>query len=403
MVSVKEPQTFFKNPSYKNEVYGLKQLSLFDTKSFNSAYSVVSLLPDYAKTPLIQLPRLAEILGISSLHCKYEGVRFGGSSFKALGLSSAVIVAVARILNKQLGMPIEFSDLIAGKFNDKTGSITFSAASSGNHGYALAWISKQLGAQCKIYLPKDLSNNRKSRIRSLGAEVISVDGKFDAAVELCTTQSQLHGDVVISNLIQEGFEDIPKLIMNGYGIIAKEISNQLTPTTPTHIFVGGGGGRLAASIAAFYSIETKFGSPKIIVVEPDKSDCIFQSLKNGDLSVSSSEGESIMTGLVVKKPSPIAWEILAHNAFASITISDAIALEVLAAISNGSYGDSPIGIGETGIAAMAGLVSVARSTLMRTELEINEESNIVVIACEGVIDQDLLDALLAEPEISLES
>ena len=358
---------------------------------------MVTSLPDYAETPLIQLPRLAEILGISSLHCKYEGDRFGGSSFKALGLSSAVIVAVARILTKQLGVPIEVSDLVAGKFRDKTNSITFSAASSGNHGYALAWISRQLGAQCKIYLPKDVSINRKLRIQSLGAKVISVDGKFDAAVELCTQQSQVHGDVVISNLVQEGFEDIPKLIMNGYGIIAKEISDQLKGINPTHIFVGGGGGRFAASIAAFYSIEPRFGSPKIVVVEPEESDGIFQSVKNGSLSVSSSDGGSIMTGLVVKKPSPIAWEILKHNSFASITISDAMALEVLKVISRGSYGDPPIAIGETGIAAIAGLVSVARSTLMRNELEINENSNIVVVACEGVIDQDLLDALLAEP------
>lgn len=386
-----------RNLSYKKEIYGPSQVALFDTKSFNSAYSVVTSLPDYAETPLIQLPRLAEILGISSLHCKYEGDRFGGSSFKALGLSSAVIVAVARILTKQLGVPIEVSDLVAGKFRDKTNSITFSAASSGNHGYALAWISRQLGAQCKIYLPKDVSINRKLRIQSLGAKVISVDGKFDAAVELCTQQSQVHGDVVISNLVQEGFEDIPKLIMNGYGIIAKEISDQLKGINPTHIFVGGGGGRFAASIAAFYSIEPRFGSPKIVVVEPEESDGIFQSVKNGSLSVSSSDGGSIMTGLVVKKPSPIAWEILKHNSFASITISDAMALEVLKVISRGSYGDPPIAIGETGIAAIAGLVSVARSTLMRNELEINENSNIVVVACEGVIDQDLLDALLAEP------
>ena len=386
-----------RNPSYKKEIYGPSQVALFDTKSFNSAYSVVTSLPDYAETPLIQFPRLTAILGISSLHCKYEGERFGGSSFKALGLSSAVIVAVARILNKRLGVPVEVRDLVAGKFKDKTSSITFSAASSGNHGYALAWISKQLGANCKIYLPKDVSNNRKLRIQSLGAEVISVEGKFDFAVELCTQQSQVHGDVVISNLVQDGFEDIPKLIMNGYGIIAKEISDQLTGINPTHIFVGGGGGRFAASIAAFYSIETRFGSPKIVVVEPEESDGIFQSVKNGSLSVSSSDGGSIMTGLVVKKPSPIAWEILKHNAFASITISDAMALEVLKAVCGGSYGDPPIAIGETGIAAIAGLVSVARSTLMRNELEINEDSNIVVVACEGVIDQDLLDALLTEP------
>lgn len=396
MKKMGESPVFLKNPSYKNEIYGLKQLSLFDSKSLNYAYSVVNSLPHYSQTPLIEMPLLSEILGIGSLHCKYEGDRFGGSSFKALGLSNAVIAAVERILTNTWGLHIELRDLIDGKFKDESSSITFSAATSGNHGYALAWISRQLGAHCKIYCTKNVSKNRVLRILNLGAEVISVDGAFDRAVELCTLQSEINGDIVISNVVQKGFEDIPKLIMNGYGIIAKEISEQLTNTVPTHIFVGGGGGRLAASIAAFYSIETRFGAPKIVIVEPEESDCIFQSLKNSKLSISSSSGDSIMTGLVVKKPSPVAWEILQHHAYASLTISDVSALEVLQAINKGSYGDRPIAIGETGIAAMAGLVVASRSSLIRDLLEIDADSNIVVVACEGVIDENLLDSLLDE-------
>ena len=403
MESVKESRKSLRNTNFKKEVYGLKQLALLDTKSFNHAYSLVNSLPDYDQTPLIQMPRLSELLEIGSLYCKYEGDRFGGSSFKSLGLSNAVIVAVERILTNTYKLKVELPDLIAGKYKSNTSSMTFAAATSGNHGYALAWISSQLGAKCKIYCATDVSKNRISRIQSLGAEVISVEGSFDRAVELCNQQSQLHGDIVISNVVQEGFEDVPKLIMNGYGIIAKEISVQLGDEFPTNIFVGGGGGRLAASIAAFYSIETKFGSPKIIVVEPDKSDCIFQSIKHGALSTSSAQGDSFMTGLVVNKPSPIAWDILENNAFASITTSDEAAIEVLRAVNAGTYGDQPIAIGETGIAAMAGLVLASRSSAIRSELEITKESNIVVIACDGVIDQDLLDALLAEPKIELES
>ena len=241
MESVKESRTFLRNSNFKKEVYGLKQLALLDTNSFNHAYSLVNSLPDYAETPLIQMPRLSELLDIGSLYCKYEGDRFGGSSFKSLGLSSAVIVAVERILTSTYELKVEIADLIAGKYKIETSSITFAAATSGNHGYALAWISSQLGAKCKIYCATDVSKNRIARIESMGAEVISVEGSFDRAVELCNEQSQLHGDIVISNVVQEGFEDVPKLIMNGYGIIAKEISIQLGDAFPTHIFVGGGG------------------------------------------------------------------------------------------------------------------------------------------------------------------
>lgn len=400
METAEEFDLFLKNPGFKNNFYGSHQRSLFDLRSVNDAFSVVSSLPDYSETPLIKMSDTAKTLGIATLHCKYEGERFGGASFKSLGLSNAIISSVALIISKSLKFNIDVADLINGKFKDKTMSLTFSAATSGNHGYALAWISRQLGAKAKIYVPVDISKNRISRILSLGAEVIVVEGNFDDAVEACNVQSLAHGDVVISNAVQEGFQDVPKQIMNGYGIIAKEISTQLAGIIPSHIFVGGGGGRLAASIAAFYSIESRFGSPKIVVVEPEKSDCIFQSLRNRDLSVSSSDGGSIMTGLVVKRPSPIAWEILEHNAFASIRISDVTAIEVLNAVNRGLYGDPPIAVGETGIAAMAGLVLATRSILIRNELGIDDESNIVAVACEGVIDQDLLDFLLAEPKIA---
>lgn len=387
---------FLKNPRYKTEIYGAKQLSLFDSNSIKDAFSIVSSIPDYSVTRLIEMPISAEVFGVGSLYCKYEGDRFGGSSFKTLGLSNAVITAVRRLLTDTPELDIQVSDLIDGKFKDKTKSITLSAATSGNHGYALAWVSKLLGAKCKIYCAKGVSKNRTDRILDLGAEVIFVNGSFDEAVNHCSIQSRIFGDIVVSNVVQKGFEDIPKLIMNGYGIIAKEISEQLTTVVPTHIFVGGGGGRLAASLAAYYSVETRFGSPKIVVVEPVDSDCIFQSLTNGNLSRSSSDGNSIMTGLVVKQPSPIAWDILEHNTFASVVISDEIALEVLRVINVGIFGDPPIMIGETGIAAMAGFVSASRSSLMRAELEINMDSNIIVVACEGVIDKELLDSLLVE-------
>ena len=232
---------FIKNPRYKTEKYGPAQLSLFDSNSIKAASSIVSSIPDYSFTRLIEMPISAKVFGVGNLYCKFEGDRFGGSSFKTLGLSNAVITAMRRLLSDTPGLDIQISDLIDGKFRDKTKSITLSAATSGNHGYALAWVSKLLGAECKIYCAEGVSKNRTDRISALGAEVIIVNGSFNEAVDLCNTQSHNFGYIVVSNAVQENFEDIPKLIMNGYGIIAKEISEQLTRVVPTHIFVGGGG------------------------------------------------------------------------------------------------------------------------------------------------------------------
>ena len=166
METAEESDLFLKNPGFKNDFYGSHQRSLFDLSSFNEAFSVVSSLPDYSETPLIKMSGTAKTLGIATLHCKYEGERFGGASFKSLGLSNAIISSVALIISKSLKFNIDVADLINGKFKDKTKSLTFSAATSGNHGYALAWISRQLGAKAKIYVPVDISKIKRNKIET---------------------------------------------------------------------------------------------------------------------------------------------------------------------------------------------------------------------------------------------
>jgi diaminopropionate ammonia-lyase len=357
--------------------------------SLDAANQNIVQLPDYQPTPLEYIDRLAGSLDVASFAYKYEGERFGGASFKPLGVSHAVIEVAKRVVGQKVGMEIKTVDILSGHYSEIIGTLTFTCATSGNHGYALAWISQSIGAKCRIYSPDDMSQVRKERITLLGAEVISVAGSFDRAVEQCSQESEKDGYIVISNLVQPGFEDIPELILNGYAVLARELSQQaLLPIT--HIFVGGGGGRLAASLTAYFALRGEKDAPRIIVVEPEGSDCIFNSLRTGERASSSTVADSIMTGLVVARPSEIAWPILRDNVFASLLISDELAVKTLIEIETGALKGVILPIGETGVAALAASLEAARDPELRKELEIDAMSNIVAIACEGVTDPALL-------------
>ena len=66
--------------------------------------------------------------------------------------------------------------------------------------------------------------------------------------------------------------------MAGYSIMIKEISKQ-TNQYITHIFIQAGVGGLAAGVVAGVAKYFK-RIPKIIIVEPDRADCVLQSIRS---------------------------------------------------------------------------------------------------------------------------
>ncbi len=384
---------YYLNEQLSNNKFNEIQDGFFNKSSFANALENLERVQEYCPTPLLALPKSAEKYDLKNLYCKFEGPRFGGNSFKATGVSHAVISVSKRLLARSADQNISTDDLFFGKYREFMKDVTFTAATSGNHGYALAWAATTIGAKCKIYSPSDMSQIRQDRIRSLGAEVVICDGSFDYAVQRCTEESVENGFLVISGLRQKGLEDIPEKIMNGYSILAKEICDQLEESELTHIFVGGGGGRLAAAICAYFAQIEPLLKPKIIVVEPVNSDCLFQSAVNGQPSNASQATNSIMTGLVVKSPSLVAWSILEDRAFCYVRITDESACTALIALHAGLNGDAPIEVGETGIASIAGFLDVVADSDLRQKLSINSASTIVLIACEGVTDPSIIDRI----------
>src|ERR1700683_1066577 len=125
-------------------------------------------LPGYAPPPLVNCQPLADSLGLRSVHVKDESHRFGLNAFKALGACYAM---------HRLARP----------------DATFSAATAGNHGRAVAWSARRLGCTAKIFVPAITVPARIEAIRNEGAEVRVVNGSYEDALALCDRESRAHG------------------------------------------------------------------------------------------------------------------------------------------------------------------------------------------------------------------
>jgi len=253
---------------------------------------------DYAQTPLFDLRDLSNALKIGSIFYKHEAPRFGLGSFKALGGSYAGLRVIQRELSKRLGKDVSTGDIRNGAYADDVAGITLVSATDGNHGKSLSWGAQRFGAQCQIYIHQDVSEGRAQAIRSFGAVVIRVDGDYDASVEEARIDADKNGWFVVSDTSWEGYTQPPIDVMAGYGVMTREIFEQMD-TAPTHVFIQCGCGGLAAGVAASFRQLWGDAAPRIVIVEPELAPCLFESAKAGEKTDVKVHEETLMAGLSV--------------------------------------------------------------------------------------------------------
>jgi diaminopropionate ammonia-lyase len=317
--------------------------------------------PGYAPTPLRALDWIARALRLSSVTFKEEQHRFDLRSFKALGGAYAVKKIVAA----------------AGGARP-----TFCCATDGNHGRSVAWGARAAGCRCVIYVHETVSEGRAEAIRAYGAEIRRVKGNYDDSVRRAAEDAAANGWTVVSDTSWDGYTEIPRDVMQGYGVMIAEALAQ--GPLPTHVLVQGGVGGVAAAVVAH--LWERFGTARarVIVVEPDKADCLTRSAEAGRLTQIGGDLDTIMAGLSCGEPSPLAWAILASGADAFMSIGDetiAPAMKTLA--EHGVVG------GESGVVGLAALDIAARDPAMRAALALDETSRVLLFGTEGATDPEL--------------
>jgi diaminopropionate ammonia-lyase len=379
--------------------YGKEELRVISLERFAEAWAEIRSWPGYARTPLISLPRLADRLGLGSIHHKDEGQRFGLKSFKALGGAYAVLRVVQRFLAERRGFPtIGAAALIAGDHRELCRDVTVACATDGNHGRSVAWGAHMFGCQCKIYLHENVSRAREGEISSYGAEIVRVAGSYDDSVRQCASHAMANGWVLIADTSGGGGDpSIPSMVMQGYTVMAQEILDQLPGQAISHIYIPGGVGGLAAAVAAHLWESSGAQRPRIVVVEPSLADCIYRSIEAGEPTVVPGDVNTFMACLAAGEVSPLAWPLLKAAVDDVITLPDEASAETMRLLAGGASGDRPIVAGESGAAALAGLVASALDPVLSASLGLDLSSKIVVIGSEGATDEESYLRVVGEP------
>ncbi|WP_099364202.1 diaminopropionate ammonia-lyase [Fredinandcohnia onubensis] len=351
--------------------------------------------PEYKVTPLHSLAELSTQFGVSNIWVKDESYRFGLNAFKVLGGSYAVGKYLAERLNVDIS-ELSFEKLRSKKVKEELGDITFVTATDGNHGRGIAWAANELGQKSVVYMPKGSSVIRLTNIRKEGAEASITDFNYDDTVRLASQKAKENGWVLVQDTAWDGYEEIPAWIMEGYLTIIDEAMEQIAEVDdrPTHVFLQAGVGSFAGSMLG-YLVE-KFGEerPMTVIVEPDKADCLYQSMRVGDGKPHAVTGtlDTIMAGLACGEPSKTSWGILKDYAQSFVSCPDYAASRGMRILANPLGCDPRIVSGESGAAVGIGLVSlVAENTRlidMKNELNLNQDSKILIISTEGDTDPD---------------
>ncbi len=378
------------NPSAsRTRPYGSRERAVLSYDAFLAARAEIGGWPGYAPTPLVGLPHLADALDLGTVYYKDEGERFGLKSFKALGGAYAVLVVLKQDGERRGAAPLSASDLIAAARRAQNQPVTVAAATDGNHGRSVAWGAQMFGCRCVIYLHEHVSPAREREIARYGAEIVRVAGHYDDSVRRCAADAAANGWILVADTSDDAAAAVPALVMQGYTLIAQEILDVLAAEDrPTHLFVQAGVGGLAAALGAHFWETLGPARPRLVVVEPNRADCIFRTVEAGRPVAIQGDTDTFMACLAAGEISAPAWVILEHAADDVIALDDEAAMDTMRLLARGVGEDPSLVSGESGCAATAGLIAAATDPGQRQALGLDARSRVLVIGSEGATDEE---------------
>jgi diaminopropionate ammonia-lyase len=359
-------------------------LNVLPSAGFRRAKKEIMSWSGYTPTPLRELADFAKRIGLAAIRLKDESTRFGLQSFKALGGAYAVGTLLLSNLARTGTAPgATMADLEAGTHRAATERITVTCATDGNHGRAVAWGARRFHARCVIFVHAGVSQARANAIAHYGADIRRVPGTYDDAVRETARQADAHRWHVVSDTSWPGYTEIPRDIMQGYRLMADEAADQWTGDPPTHVFIQGGVGGVAAAVSVQMRARFK-QTPALIVVEPDRAACLLASAELGERTTIPGDLDTLMAGLACGEPSLVAWQELHCAAAAFMAIPDEAAVETVRLLAR-----CGIESGESGVAGFAGLLLAASDPATRAGLGLNGDSRVLAFSTEGATDAAL--------------
>ena len=373
-----------------------KNLPIMGLDEIQKARTFHESFPQYSKTPLTKLEKMADFLGVKEVYVKDESYRFGLNAFKVLGGS----FAMARYIAKETGKDVSelpYSVLTSDKLREEFCQATFFTATDGNHGRGVAWAANRLGQKAVVHMPKGSTQTRLENIAKEGARVDIQEMNYDDCVRLAAKEAaETPRGVIVQDTAWDGYEEIPAWIMQGYGTMAMEAGEQLKDygcERPTHIFVQAGVGSLAGAVVGYFANLYADNPPVFVVVEAEAAACLYKGAAAGDGEIRIVDGDmqTIMAGLACGEPNTISWDILKNHVKVFVSAPDWVAANGMRMLAAPVKGDAPITSGESGAAPFGTLASVMTMDEykdLRADIGLDENSKVLLFSTEGDTDPE---------------
>jgi threonine dehydratase len=172
------------------------------------------------------------------------------------------------------------------------------AASAGNHGQAVAWAARELGAPARIFMPQDSPMAKVDATRNYGAEVELTGPAFEETL----ADAIAYVDRTDATFVHP-YEDT--FVMAGQGTIGLELAEQVDELETVVIPIGGGG------LASGISIALRAVRPGLRVVGVQAA-----ATRPGG------SGYTIADGIAVKEPGELTMGILGETLDDIVSVED---------------------------------------------------------------------------------
>ncbi|HEY5804699.1 MAG TPA: pyridoxal-phosphate dependent enzyme [Lysobacter sp.] len=339
----------------------------------NTAADFAFLFPDYRPTALLELRRLAETARVGRVLAKLESQRPFGN-FKVLGGMIAGLRALARASGAS-----SLQDLLADGAR-RTGLPRLLCASDGNHGLSVALAAQRAGAQARIYLPASVGPVRVQRIADRGAQVVIVDGSYDAAVDAAAAAATSGDGLLIADTDDNPDDPVVADVMAGYGLIADELGVQLRElgVRPGHAFIQAGVGGLAAAMADGLR-EHMAASSRLIVVEPESAASVARALETGQPTMIDGDLHTVAEMLACGLASAAALPALRRAGAKAVAVDESGLAEAVYLLREAGGPEST----PSGATGLAGLLRVAGDPALARVHGLDATSEVLLIVTEA--------------------
>jgi threonine dehydratase len=172
------------------------------------------------------------------------------------------------------------------------------AASAGNHGQAVAWAAREVGAAARVFMPQDSPMAKVDATRNYGAEVELTGPAIEEALEAALAYVEESGSLLV-----HPFED--PLVIAGQGTIGLEIAEQVEDLDTVVIPIGGGG------LASGISLALRAVRPGLRLVGVQAAG----TLPGGS-------GYTIADGIAVKTPGELTMSVLRETLDEIVAVED---------------------------------------------------------------------------------